>query len=400
MRITQRALWLTTLLLISAGVVLAARVEREPPRTLPDRVLETRATLRAGQFRDPSLRLLWDNPFDMFGAAGVVTFEQLPRQVPIRMVDIDMKRVKAGPSVISLRDKRASASLAGKMVEMRRVDWSKLNFSGVTLTIDNVSSISHGHYSIVFRYSITQPNIVKVPLRFQPVFDGSAKDVLCYNMYTHKTGPADALPGTISLVYTGLNTPLKCATDTIGIRVYDADLKELVTISAPMKFEFTKRYVDITRDNIRDYLALPGKAKSTMTVLGNEPDTLQTLSGQYLMEPALLFVRTSTGNFAKALVGLETGVNNYRHIDLWDARCYARDQAAFNATPYLPNGGDSNLEYIQQFGNGGYLFNTNNFDFDMNGENAGAGEGDISLTTSGAPNSASIITHPLARIAY
>lgn len=394
-----RTLFFTILFALTAGSLMARKVI--PPdsiRPIPKLDIKLSAAFRAAQITDPVLQYIWGNPYEIFGQDGVVTLAKKPRNVPIVPLEIDLKRMKITPGIINLRDSKPKWTVGNTVQLNPNIDWTKVNISGVAITIDSISRVSHGNYALLFRYSITQPDKVKLPLLFQPVFDGTATDSLCYSMYSHQKGEAKDLSGYIPVVYTGVNTPLKCATENIGIRVYDKDSLELVTITVPLKYEFTKRYVDITRDNIRDYLALPGKAKMNMYASGNEADTLQTLSQQYLMEPALLLCKTSTGNFAKALVGLETGKNNVPHLSIIDARCYAKSQTVFDATPFMAQGADSNIEYTQIFGDGGYLFNTNNFDFDMNGENAAAGEGDITINVTN--DTSVIITHPLARIAY
>lgn len=389
----------TILLMLTIGSLLARNIN--PPDSIhPKLNLDNRlpVAFRNTQITDPVLQFIWSNPYEMFGKDGVVTWAKKPRNSPLVAVDLDVKRLKVTPGIVNLRDSKPKWTVGNTVQLNPNVDWKKVNLSGVAITIDSISRVSHGNYALIFRYSITQPNKVKLPLLFQPVFDGTAADTLCYAMYSHQSGAADDLPGYIPIVYTGVNTPLKCSTDTIGVRVYDKNLLELVTITVPLKYEFTKRYIDITRDNIRDYLALPGKAKMNMAASGNEADTLQTLSEQYLMEPALLLCKTSNGNFAKALLGLEAGKNNTYHLAITDARCYAKTQTVFDSTSFMAQGADSNIEYIQMFGNGGYLFNSNNFDFDMNGENAAAGEGDITINVTNGTSA--IITHPLARIAY
>lgn len=395
-----RTLAFISILLLTVLRCFAAPGERQLLPTLTDRLLGTRSAQRAAQFNDLPLQLISDNLFDVFGAEGVVTFNRLPRSVKLLPVAVDLQRISVSPGVISLRDSKPLASIAGKTQLLRPIDWAKINFSGVAVTIDAISKVSHGNYALTFHYSITRPDQVKLPLRFQPVIDGDAGNTLCYAMYAHNKGLADNLPGYIPLVYTGLNTSLKSSCDNVGLKVFDGEMHEVVTITVPLKYEFTKRYVDITRDNIRDYLALPGKAKMSMAVSGNAPDTLQAQGTQYLMEPGLLLCKTSAGNYAKALVGLEDGNNGTRHLDIWDARCYAKDQGVFNATPFMPTGFDSNIEYIQLFGNGGFVFTSNNFDFDLNGENAGPGEGDITLQVNNGGNDEVLITHPLARIAF
>jgi hypothetical protein len=146
-----------------------------------------------------------------------------------------------------------------------------------------------------------------------------------------------------------------------------------------------------------ELLLAPGPAVAKRLTAGNNMLAMQT---QYCREPALVLFKTNQGNYAKALLRAEqTGGSPY-HAAVWDARCYARDQATFNAWPYMAGGSPSNTEYTQLFERGGYLLNTWMLDFDRDGENPVSGQEDVFLQNPSGPTTQRLLPRNGAVLAY
>ncbi len=357
--------------------------------------------------------LISDHPEEVFGSNGIVTEDKLlsrPRfirgqdlrtmpPITIKATDPSVNDVGAASTIIKAG--RRKVTIKAGVDVMKDPGVAKL--LNVFVNVKYIVAVAHGRYNLYFKYSIVNVNKVKLPLRFVLTVEGPVAGSLAYLPYTHEQGPASNLTGYIYLLTCGGNMPFVANCTSIGVKVLDADGKELGAFNKSLNYKFTKRYADITRNDIKNYMAQPGVAQTSVPVPASAGVGSVTFQDAlYRMEPMLLLVKTNQGNYAKALLDTELATGGRRHIAIWDARCYAKNQATFNSTPGMKPGADSNTEYISLFGRGGYIFWAGGFDLDRDGHNPEDGQGDL-FNVSGPDSSAAsqvLLSSGTNRLAY
>lgn len=355
---------------------------------------------------DLSQTILLQHPSDVFGLGGVVVEDTpLPAVRVMQLQNLTSHKGpiarKGSPALIDLTKLNTQGIVRGKQYEISPDIIGKLKpllLPDVAVSIDYVEAIARGEYFIHFRYSILHPENVVLPLRFHLYMEGPAHDYVGWIPFVHSSGPADNVGGTVIGVMAFNSPPMTAASTTIGVTAVDANGTVYGPYKKPLAYTFWKRYEDITRDNIRDYINRPGATHASIMITGASPSVVSE-QYRFVSEPALLFLRTTQGNYVKALVTAQMGTAEY-HLAIWDARCYARDQATFNSWPYMSSGSPSNTEYIQLFGRGGYIFNTYEFDFDKDGENCPIGGGDVWVNNPSGPTTARLDARGTATIAW
>ncbi len=391
--------WPSVVLVACLAVIAAGMAVAQPRRST---VPVGRPTILAPQRIDlsklviPSIvsesnleeSLLWGRPEAVFGTRGVVTEDKIPRGVRllrgqdltrspdlvVRATDRSVKDMAPAETVVKVHNKSVVVKPGIDVLK----DPGIVKLLNVYVNVKYIVAVAHGRYNLYFKYSIGDVNKVKLPLRFMLTSEGPVAGHLAYLPYVHQEGPANNLSGYIYILTCGSNMPFACDSTSIGVKVLDADNQELGAFTKPMTYRFTKRYVDITRNDIKNYMAQPGVAKTSVPVpASGGVGSVVFQDYLYLMEPMLLLVKTNQGNYAKALLDTEAAAGGRKHIAIWDARCYAKNQATFNSTPGMSDSADSNTEYMRLFGRGGYLFWAGGFDFDRDGHNPEEGQGDL-----------------------
>jgi hypothetical protein len=214
----------------------------------------------------------------------------------------------------------------------------------------------------------------------------------------------------------GTDTPLRAPSTAVGINAADSTPTACGNTSINYTQYWWKRYEDITRDDIKDYIERPQGARDSIriepapapTVAATPSSTsrkpartlritrpglvrktlprrvlnatsqlnlkavlnesllqlqfLETplihLQGAYRDEPALLFIKTSDANFAKVLIQAERdSAAQPWHLFIKSAHMYGRNGMAYTGTPGVGGGaGVANEEYATDWEGGGYIF--------------------------------------------
>ena len=393
---------LAAFVLVAASGVMAAPKVNIGGRALPLEALKLQPP-GLKNLDDLSQTILLQHPDTIFGSRNIVTEgSQLP---PAQLAQLQNLASQKGPIarqdspfIADLTKIKGQGLIKGKQYEISRDFIRNLKLADVSVDIDYVEAVARGEYFIHFRYSIIRPENVTLPLRFHLRLEGPAYSYVGWIPFVHTSGPADDVNGTVVGVMIFNNPPINAASTSVGVGAIDANGKDLGVFKKPLAYTFWKRYEDITRDNIRDYINRPGAAHPTIKIAGASP-SIAAEQYRFRSEPALLLFRTNQGNYAKALVKAQMGTSEY-HLAIWDARCYARDQATFNSWPFMSSGSPSNTEYTQLFGRGGYIFNTWGFDFDKDGENYPIGADDVWVSNPSGPSTARLDARGTATIAW
>lgn len=387
---------------------------RKPIVVKPTRIDVSRLTM-PGIVTEDNLEeaLIWGRPGDVFGSSRIVTEDKLPartrfirgqdlqRRLPITIKTTDPSVQDTGGARTIVQAGRRKVTLQPGLDVMK--DPGVVKLLNVFVNVKYIVAVAHGRYNLYFSYSIVDVNKVKLPLRFVLTVEGPVAGNLAYLPYTHEQGPANNLMAYMYILTCGSNMPFVSTCTSIGVKALDADGKELGTFTKPMTYRFAKRYVDITRDDIKNYMTQMGVAQTTIPVPASKGvGSVVFQDALYLMEPMLVLIETNQGNYAKALLDTEAATDGRKHIAVWDARCYAKNQSTFNATPGMKYGVDSNTEYISLFGRGGYIFWTGGFDFDRDGHNPEEGQSDLANVCGpdSSPETQVLIGSGAKRIAY
>ena len=294
----------------------------------------------------------------------------------------------------------------------------------VLMSIDQVERLARGLYHVNFSYRIYKPAQVTLPVRFHLNLQGPARMHVSWLPWLHQSGTDGVYHGRVVALMHGTDKPLVKASTSVGINAADADIDPVGSASIPYNAAWWKRYEDITRDNIKNYLQSPGMARdgidvstplarATSAVRPTGPTvasglrraldvlvddlklvmvkpfeplkpvtrTIVQLQSVFRDEPALLLFKTSEDNYAKALVRAERdSATDPGHLAVENACLYARSGAAFTATPGAGHDPSvANEVYATHWQGGGYVFSTWGFDLDWQGVNTPADDRDLWL---------------------